>query len=348
MFKVDLSFNNIGNDGGIAMARAIGAHTCVKEVNLSSNGLGLRAAKALGEMIQNDKTVMTMSLASNHFGGKSAQVIFEALSENSTLTFLDFSKQITQSGGIGVRGAEALSKALCGKHPLSLRHLDISSNNIGADGAAALCNAFKRFRRGGESLLEKIDLSHNQFGKRGATSMGEMLKSNKTLREIDLSYNALGQYRRRDTYQKGLTALCNGLKMNSRVANVNLSGNLLGNRGAILVAEVLRNNKTLVTLELERNEIEMLGLRTLADAAKSHPMLNSLNLVGNTIRPPGNASEAGWVHHGANFHAQYNLPHLIKLSSQLPRNILVQASDVPRPLHNQTVSWEKMLERHRV
>ena len=86
--------------------------------------------------------------------------------------------------------------------------------------------------------------------------MGEMLKSNKTLREIDLSYNALGQYRRRDTYQKGLTALCNGLKMNSRVANLNLSGNLLGNRGAILVAEVLRNNKTLVTLELERNEIE--------------------------------------------------------------------------------------------
>ena len=53
---------------------------------------------------------------------------------------------------------------------------------------------------------------------------------------------------------------------NSKLTEIDISGHGFGDRGAIALARVLQRNKTLVSVYLDNNEVERLGLLNLADA----------------------------------------------------------------------------------
>ncbi|CAF1129205.1 unnamed protein product [Rotaria sordida] len=62
---------------------------------------------------------------------------------------------------------------------------------------------------------------------------------------------------------------------------------MIDDAGAQYLAEALRNNKTLTTLNLWGNEIKDAGAQHLADALRNNTTLTTLDLVDNQIGDAG-------------------------------------------------------------
>jgi len=67
-----------------------------------------------------------------------------------------------------------------------LTNLDLSSNNIGASGAASLSDAIKV-----NTVLTNLDLRFNNIGDSGAASLSDAITVNSVLTNLDLRDNEM-------------------------------------------------------------------------------------------------------------------------------------------------------------
>ena len=123
-------------------------------------------------------------------------------------------------------------------------------------------------------MLTTLNLSSNHIGPEGAAAVGEALKVNGVLAELDLSDNALCgvKFGRGSSYDaSGIQALAEALKVNGvltklnldghaldlpklrgtdSVTSLDLSGKRLGPASAIVIASLIAGNEVLATLWL--------------------------------------------------------------------------------------------------
>lgn len=90
------------------------------------------------------------------------------------------------------------------------------------------------------------------------------------------------------TMTESFNQICHRLRSNAADLTIlNLNYRDIGNRGAILLADALRTNRTLVVLFLECNSIGDIGACHLAHSAAHHPHLQHLYLSHNRIGDNG-------------------------------------------------------------
>ena len=146
------------------------------------------------------------------------------------------------------------------------------------------------------STLERLDLEGNSFTAEAAKIIARDLCQNTTLKQLSFSYNDLG-----DVGVKAMTAaLTPGTSFTDMTARnddnydysnredgrktsaldtLSLEGTQCGElEGASAVADMLRSNNTLTTLDISFNPLGSKGITYVAEALKSNRMLNSLNL----------------------------------------------------------------------
>jgi len=82
---------------------------------------------------------------------------------------------------------------------------------------------------------------------------------------------------------EGASILADSLKINSRLTSLNLRRNVIGNEGASYLAESLKINSTLTSLDLSWNVIRNEGVLFLTDALKINSTLTTLFLRNNHI-----------------------------------------------------------------
>lgn len=78
-------------------------------------------------------------------------------------------------------------------------------------------------------------------------------------------------------------ALADVLKNNDTVVSLDLSKNNIGDKGVQALAELLKNNKTLEELILSRNNITKTGVEALVEALKVNKTLKELDLSENDL-----------------------------------------------------------------
>lgn len=125
--------------------------------------------------------------------------------------------------GIGDTGAEALAIVL-EKHPLCIRHLDLSNNKISDEGAAALGHALSSGKLG---QIETLDLSNNKdIGDSGARALAATLENgtvqNMILRSCHVRADGAS------AFAKALKAVGKSTKERPKALKIDLSGNPLG------------------------------------------------------------------------------------------------------------------------
>ncbi|KAG9069808.1 hypothetical protein KI688_009133 [Linnemannia hyalina] len=81
--------------------------------------------------------------------------------------------------------------------------------------------------------------------------------------------------------------LAEALKTNSTLTTLDLGGNSIGFDGAKALAEALKTNSTLATLHLWNNSIGSDGAKALAEALKTNSTLTTLDLGNNSIGSDG-------------------------------------------------------------
>jgi len=265
--KLNLSLNNIGDEGAKVIGEVLRTNTTLTQLHLSENNIGDEGAKVIGEVLRTNTTLAQLDLSWNKIGDEGTKVIGEALRINTTLTQLSLSKN-----NIGNEGAKVIGEVL--RTNTTLTQLYLSSNNIGYEGAKVIGEVLRT-----NTTLTQLNLFSNNIGYEGAKVIGEVLRTNTTLTQLYLSSNNIGY--------EGAKLIGEVLRTNTTLTQLNLSKNNIGNEGAKVIGEVLRTNTTLTQLRLSWNNIGDEGAKVIGEALRINTTLTQLNLSKNNIGHEG-------------------------------------------------------------
>ena len=176
---VDLPNKSITNVISSMIASILMQNKTVTELNLSSNQIGDDGIEKLANALRVNNTLQNLDVSNNKIGNRGVESLANALKENKTLKSIDLG-----SNKIGDIGMEELANALIVNK--SLKNLDVSNNNIGNQGVESLANALKV-----NQTLTSIDLGSNKIEVIGAGALVEALPYNDTLKTLILTNNSI-------------------------------------------------------------------------------------------------------------------------------------------------------------
>ena len=151
---------------------------------------------------------------------------------------------------------------------------------------------------------------HN-IGDEGACSFGASLIKNSTVERLNFNSNhahpALTKVLHHSTHQSpnkkisdaGATALAQALRHNSRLMTLDLSNNSVSDAGATAVAKALHHNSTLWQLDLSNNSVSDTGATAVAQALRHNSTLRELDLSNNSVSDAGATALAQALHHNS-------------------------------------------------
>jgi len=159
--------------------------------------------------------------------------------------------------------------------PDSLRELWVFSLDDSSDDAIMLA----------EALLENTTLNSLVLfvGPECAVAMSEVWRGNSKLPATLTSIDFLGHY----IGASAAAALADTLRDNSTLKTLNLRKNSIGDDGIEALAEALKFNRTLISLDLRENCISEVGAAMLAEALRFNKSLTKINLSFNRINEDG-------------------------------------------------------------
>jgi Ran GTPase-activating protein (RanGAP) involved in mRNA processing and transport len=192
-------------------------------------------------------------------------VLTQALARRPTLTKLELH-------GFRLDRDEAvlLRMALC-KYP-SLQSLELSGH-LGSTGLAELAPALYRNTM---SMKVLVISDNNLKDMESAELLRDILRSNKTITKLDLSYNAFGEF------LGAVDCIAEGLGSNSTLLKINLSSCCLGDVGVSTLARNLGSRNTaLHKLSLKKNGITSTGIGVLLETMEQRSLATGLDLDRN-------------------------------------------------------------------
>ena len=195
---LDLSNNEIGDDGAVALAEVLSNHVpepsaagAPTERPLGAGAEGTTGAAeesatadAQAKLLKSNETenhctLRTLVLGSAAIGARGAVALATMLRASDTLVDLSL-----QWNTLGDAGATSLARVIGGGagSNSSLRTLSLRGNSIGWRGGKALARAMRgggdSSGGGGNSLLRSLDLGENNLGERGIVALAKALATN--------------------------------------------------------------------------------------------------------------------------------------------------------------------------
>jgi hypothetical protein len=245
---LSLKSNNLHADGGKALAKGLKGNTVITQLDISSNALGLDSnyhedmsgVIALADAIPGMRALSVTNVMGNRIGKEQLAKLQEIMRSRRNLVSLC---------GIADDATEA----------------DLSGLGMGADGAAILASELPDKR-----ALSVLSLKRNVLGTKDVGKvLGEMLKENSVLKELDLSDNRVESYNGGDG--PGFSQeLALGIKDNGALSVANVMGNRIGKEQLAKLQEILCSKPNLVSLcgvTDDATEADLSGLGMDADDA---------------------------------------------------------------------------------
>jgi Ran GTPase-activating protein (RanGAP) involved in mRNA processing and transport len=307
IIQVYLSQCKIGDDGAIALAKALFNNINITQINLDENKIGETGAKAISEKLLGKVSLKKLILSHNVINSKGALYIWENLAEAQGIQYL-----FINSNEIEDEGCEYLAKGI--EKNNTLIQLNINNNgitNIGIKHIAKALLGKERFMTLSTSdnkiteieeelykLLDwaKVVISANPLNKTGiiklfqGTENNRLFKSlrfkildenidynlkfsNKYLKDFDLSYN-----------NKMNISLLKKVLSLKNISQLDIQSNKIGDQNmSILLKYIKDNNIRLKSLKLQSNLIGEIGSKAIAELIKDNKYLTFMNLSSNPL-----------------------------------------------------------------
>lgn len=132
---VNLSYNNIGEKGGMLLGDMITQPSCmITELNVSWNQICRSGATAIGVALRTNTALKVLNLAMNRCGDDGGEQLAAAMEANTSLMDLDLSRN-------AFGGHTAVTFSFFLLKNTSLRRLQLQDNSLGAVGTRALLRA---------------------------------------------------------------------------------------------------------------------------------------------------------------------------------------------------------------
>ncbi|XP_073682127.1 NACHT, LRR and PYD domains-containing protein 3-like [Garra rufa] len=239
--------------------RLVPAVRCCRKALFDGCGLDETCCETVSSALQSsDSHLIELDLGSNHLQDSGVEMIYDGLkSSHCQLSILRL-----YGCYITAQSCESLSSALQSSNSV-LRVLDLSNNDLNDTGVILLSDGLKR-----NSKLEILRLSKCNLTAQSCESLSLVLRSsNSGLEKLDLSNNDLKDH--------GVKLLSDGLKRNSKLEILRLSGCMVTKEGCDCLSSVLSSNPShLRELDLSYNHPGDSGKRLLAEKCKNLDKLN--------------------------------------------------------------------------
>lgn len=201
----------------------------------------------------------------------------------------------------GVTG-EAIIKELFNDRHCRMTSLDFSYNNLDANARHTIAEALYA-----NTTIETLSLRNIKLVESRGQEIVDALRNNKTITSLDLGCNNLdaskweGEWNNLDedidevydkygvyaSIEEYAIAIANMIKENTTIVKLNLESNCLGEYGIHELANALRVNTTITNLNLSRNNLEEYGTQEIADALCMNTTITALNLSSNCLGENG-------------------------------------------------------------
>ena len=258
---LDISFNDLGDDGAILLSKRIAITNTLKVLNISSNNIGSAGFVAILNALVNNASLEELRLSWNIIGKDDTQTVVTVTANNQNLK-----KFYGDSNKFGVLEIEVISKVCT-----SLEELDLNHNVVGQAGATAIVSIINS-----NSALKKLYLDGNKFGPSGSAIVVQALTNNVSLEILSMNDNAIDQ--------DGATAIASFIANNSTLKELSVSNNNFGPSGTTVIANALTSNTSIKMLYMNKSSIGQDGAKAFASAIASNKSLQYLSLNGdNTI-----------------------------------------------------------------
>jgi Ran GTPase-activating protein (RanGAP) involved in mRNA processing and transport len=217
-------------------------------LDLQANYIGEVGCKNIGEMLKSNKTLCFLDLSLNDIGPEGVFFIADALEFNNSLESINL-----EQNNIGRKGAESVAKILLKNK--SLKSISISSNRIGDEGSVTVAEALAK-----NSILHELRVNSNNISRKGAEAFAKAIFQHTSLTLLSLAANQI-----RDD---GVFYISNAIQDSSIIA-LDLGSNSITDNGAVYIsngllkAASLKSDCNLTSLDLSHNLIGNRGAKEL-------------------------------------------------------------------------------------
>jgi len=265
----------IGSDpneeGNPMILEALKNNTTISELGFSITFTREEDVEALGALLKENHTLKTLNLTFSPMEESIRNAFLALLIVHTTITKLGFSHQRVLRNGMDDRGGVAVSAVL--KKNSTLTDLDLSNNEIGILGQTKIFEALKT-----NSSLKALNLAgcRKVFGRppppeqNVAQLVREVMTTNKTLTHLDLDNSTLGE--------TAGVFIAESLKTNNTLEFLSLQQCGLQPNAGIAIGEALKVNTTLTSLNLSYNLLKREGTKPIALGFEKNNTLKALYL----------------------------------------------------------------------
>eukprot|EP00941_MAST-03F_sp_MAST-3F-sp1_P004316 g4316.t1 len=173
-------------------------HMHMHTLGLANNRIDQLGCRVLGHALQQHHSLRHLDLSRNNLGPKGMSYLIPVV-ENNRLRSVNFA-----SCSLTDKAIASFCRTAC--EVGSLRQINISGNECGLDGCAALANFIASSKMKGRLRLMEVIASHNKMPPGGICKVLHALEENETMQVLDISYNSLSGRKPRQ-YGKLLPAL---------------------------------------------------------------------------------------------------------------------------------------------
>ncbi|KAF0688286.1 Aste57867_20156 [Aphanomyces stellatus] len=220
--RLDLRGNEIGATGIAAIGDGLRGNACLEELYLRWNDIGTNAASALAAALCVNKTLAVLDIEQHHMEMAGAVAIADMLRVNTSLKTLDMKGDLMlyPTASLGVAGARTLAEALR-DHNHTLTELNVSENRFGQEGCECLVQMMA------STHLRKLDLSYAELDGETSLVLFAQLAHNKTVVALNVAHNTVGA--------DGIKGVVRCLCVNKTLEELDLSFNQITEEGMLLL-----------------------------------------------------------------------------------------------------------------
>ena len=298
--KLDLSNNNLSDDGAATISDGLKSNRTLLELNLSNNNLSDDGASTISDCLKSNNSLQELYMSNNKITSEGAKMVGEVIKVNTTLQKLDISQN-----RISDDGAATISDGL--KTNRTLLEINISQNSVADKGAQEIAKAIQT-----NSSLQNVDISKNYISSEGLLNFMEVVKNNSSVQVVNITHNNVTRSGF-ENIKRFIENLHHQIQFVASWNEISNYGNLTTKiyktctPGIIkedvwsfsdndpdhivtLLSDCLKEDDTLLVLEFLEKRITNVGAKKIGEAIQVNTTLQKLDIRGNTISDDGAAA----------------------------------------------------------